>query len=59
MNQSRQCEMCKQYVFDYQVVVGKTYRKKAVRYYCNACMDKILRYGEDRKEWEKRNNSTI
>jgi len=57
VNQSRQCEMCKQYVFDYQVVVGKTYRKKAVRYYCNACMDKILRYGEV-KAWERKNNTT-
>lgn len=57
MNKSRQCEICKQYVFDYQVVVGKTYRKKAVRYYCSACMDKILRYGEV-KAWERKNNTT-
>lgn len=58
MNQSRQCEMCKQYVFDYQIVVGRTYRKKAVRYYCNACMDKILKRQEEWKEWERKNNTT-
>ena len=28
MNQSRMREMCKKYVFDYQMVVGRTYRKK-------------------------------
>lgn len=57
MNQSRMCEMCKKYVFDYQIVVGRTYRKKAVRYYCNACMSKIIRH-EEVKAWERKNNST-
>lgn len=58
MNKSRMCERCKKYVFDYKIVVGRTYRKKATRYYCSDCISKILTYGKERLEWEAKNNST-
>lgn len=54
------CEKCHKGVYDFEVevVVGKTYKSKKVnRYYCKSCMEKILKWGEVRKEWEKENNS--
>lgn len=53
------CEKCHKGTSDFEIVIGKTYKsKKVIRYYCKSCMEKILKWGEVRKEWETKNNST-
>ena len=53
------CEKCHKGTDDFETVVGKTYgSKKTIRYYCKSCIEKILKWGEVRKEWERKYNST-
>lgn len=49
------CDRCHKGVLkdDCEIVVGKTYRKSMYRYYCKACMNKIIKNNEKRLAWER------